>query len=76
LEPLKWYQWAWAGWPILLIFSGGAIGAVFGIIATSINVRLFRSELAPIVQYLAVAGVSGVAVALYFVIALAIQSLL
>ena len=75
IEPLKWYQWVWAGWPILLLFAGGAIGAILGIIATSINVRLFRSQIASVGQYLAVAGVSGVAAALYFVVVVAIQSL-
>ena len=24
--PLKWYQWVWGGWPILLLFLGGALG--------------------------------------------------
>jgi len=75
VEPLKWYQWVWAGWPIALVFVGGAIGAVLGVIATSINVRLFRSEMTAVTQYILVAVISGLAVILYLVIALLIQSL-
>ena len=45
-EPLKWYQWVWSGLPILLVFAGGAIGALFGIIASSISIRVFRSQMA------------------------------
>jgi len=76
LEPLKWYQWVWAGWPILLLFAGGALGAILGVIATNINVRLFRSEMTPVVQYLAVAGVSGIVSIFYFMISIAIRSAL
>ncbi len=75
LEPLKWYQWIWAGWPILLLFAGGALGAVVGVIATNFNVRMFRSGKTAVVQYLAVAGISGVAVALYAMVAVGMQSL-
>jgi len=76
VQPLKWYQWVWAGWPILLVFAGGALGAVLGVIATSINVRLFRSEMTAVIQYILVAVISGAAVILYLILALLIQSLL
>ena len=76
VEPLKWYQWLWAGWPILLLFLGGAIGGVLGAIATTLNVRLFRSEMTTMAQYLVAAAISVTAVVLYLVIALLIQSVL
>ena len=76
VEPLKWYQWVWAGLPILLIFTGGAIGAIFGVIATSISARVYRSEMATAVQYLLVGVITFVAVMLYLVIALMIASML
>ena len=40
-EPLKWYVWVWSGLPIMLIFIGGAIGALAGIIGFSINTNIF-----------------------------------
>ena len=44
VAPLQWYQWVWGGWPILLLFLGGALGAVAGLIGLSFNVRIFRSD--------------------------------
>lgn len=76
VEPLKWYQWLWAGLPILLIFMGGFIGAIFGVIATSFSARVYRSDMVPAAQYLVVGFITVVAVVLYFIIALIIASML
>jgi hypothetical protein len=76
VEPLKWYQWVWAGLPILLIFVGGALGAILGVLATSFNTRIFRSEMSGLVQYLTVAVVSAGFIGVYFVIALIISGML
>ncbi len=73
VEPLKWYQWIWGGLPIVLLFSGGALGALFGSVGVIINSRLFRSQMNPVLKYLATAGVSlGLGVAV-FAIALALR---
>ena len=74
-EPLKWYQWLWAGLPVLLIFTGGFIGAFIGFIATSISARIFRSAEGKITQYLVVALVSISAVVVYFIVAAFLISL-
>lgn len=74
VEPLKWYQWIWAGLPILLIFVGGALGAVLGLMATGLNARIFRSELNRMMQYLAVAAVSVMAVVIYFILVVTLTS--
>ena len=76
VEPLKWYQWIWAGLPILLIFIGGFIGAIFGVVATSFSTRVFRSEMSAVLQYVLVGVISIVAVVVYFIIALMISSVL
>lgn len=55
VDPLKWYQWIWAGLPILLIFVGGLLGAGLGLVATSINTRIFRSDTIGVGQYAQVA---------------------
>ena len=68
VESLQWYQWLWAGLPILLIFGGGAIGGATGFVATSISARIFRSDVNKIVQYAYVAAVSIGAIITYFVI--------
>jgi hypothetical protein len=43
-EPLKWYFWVWVVLPLLLVFVGGALGAVIGVAAVWINVRLLRGS--------------------------------
>lgn len=75
VEPLLWYQWLWAGLPILLIFGGGAIGGATGFLATSINTRIFRSDMSGPGQYGLVALVSVGAVILYFILAMVFVSL-
>ena len=74
-EPLKWYQWLWAGLPVLLIFTGGLIGAFIGFFATSFSARIFRSAEERITQYLLVALVSISAVIVYFIVAAFLVSL-
>jgi hypothetical protein len=41
---LTWYEYAWIGIPILLIFAGGAIGAGIGFYATYTSSFIFRGE--------------------------------
>ena len=36
---------AYAAWPLVLIFIGGAIGLVYGVIAYLINLKIYGSEL-------------------------------
>ena len=74
VEPLKWYQYVWTGLPVLLVFVGGAIGAIIGILAFGINSSLFRSSNNPIVKYALTGLVSAVAVILYMVLASLIVS--
>jgi hypothetical protein len=69
VEPLKWYQWLWGGWPVTLIFVGGLLGALAGVIGFSINAKIFRSELNDAMKYVASGIVAILAVAAYFVAA-------
>jgi len=69
VEPLRWYQWSWAGLPVALIFVGGLLGGLVGFIATSFSVRVFHAQLSPVLQYLVVGGISVLAVVAYLVLA-------
>lgn len=69
VEPLKWYEWVWSGLPILLIFVGGAIGAVAGIVAFGVNTQIFRSARSTALKFLLTAAVSALAVVVYVVLA-------
>ena len=72
VEPLQWYEYAWSGLPLLLLFAGGALGGVIGGVATVANGRLFRSERGPAAKY----GLSGLitlsAAVVFFVLAIAL----
>ncbi len=75
-EPLKWYEGVWSGWPVLLLFVGGALGAVAGFIAFSVNIRIFHSSLGRVEKYLLTAAISAVAVMVYMVVAALLASAL
>lgn len=72
VPPLKWYEWVWAGLPILLVFAGGALGAVIGFIAFSVNCKIFRAPLGLILKFLFSGAISIVAVVVYALIVLLI----
>ncbi len=72
-EPLQWYEYAWSGLPILLVFSGGALGGLVGGVATMANGRLFRSERGALAKYGLAGLITVSAVAVFFVLAIALQ---
>lgn len=69
VEPLPWYVWLWTGLPFLLIFLGGAIGALLGLIGFSVNAKIFRSTWPLPAKFAVSAMVSGAAVVAYLVFA-------
>jgi hypothetical protein len=69
-KPIKWYEMVWSALPILLVFIGGAIGAMTGFIGFSANAKVFRSELNTVVKFMLTAGISVVAVIAYFILAM------
>jgi hypothetical protein len=70
VEPLKWYQWAWGGWPIFLIFAGGLLGGFSGAVALTLNAKIFRTEMNDMLKYLVSGAIAVASVIGYFVIAL------
>jgi hypothetical protein len=72
-KPLRWFEYAWIGLPMLLVFAGGALGGFVGGGSTVVNGRIFRSKRSTVAKY-ALAAVTTVAgAAVFFVIAVAIQ---
>ncbi|QOX64322.1 hypothetical protein FRZ06_13705 [Anoxybacterium hadale] len=74
--PLTWYQYIFGGFPILLIFLGGAIGGFFGILGSIINYSILRSNFNLAVKILAVIGVSAISLLLYLLSVFTITSAL
>ncbi|MBW3636444.1 MAG: hypothetical protein KY445_08265 [Armatimonadetes bacterium] len=67
-EPLEWYQWLWAGFPLVLILLGGIIGGALGAGAATINAQIFRSQHQGVVKYLLSGLVSLIAITLWIFI--------
>lgn len=73
VEPLKWYQWAWGGGVGLLVFTGGALGAVLGLVAFVVNAKIFRMDVPGVLKYVLTGAVSVLAIIIYFVAVILIQ---
>ncbi|MBV6396227.1 MAG: hypothetical protein HFACDABA_01821 [Anaerolineales bacterium] len=65
VEPLKWYEWVWNGWPVFLVIIGGAFGAVIGLLAVTFNLRLFRSVRRPALKYI-FSAMTGIGASLFY----------
>lgn len=70
---LAWYEYLWMGLPIVLVFVGGGLGALFGVFAIYASSRIFRSERRTGIKYALTGAVSLGAVAAFFVSAGAFQ---
>lgn len=68
IPPLRWYEYAWIGIPALLIFAGGALGALIGVAGAYSNSRVFRSDRSTVSKY-ALTGLTTIAAAITFLIA-------
>jgi hypothetical protein len=72
-KPLQWYEYAWIGVPMLLVFAGGALGGFVGAGSTVVNGRIFRSDRGAFSKY-ALAGVTTlVGVVVFFALAVAFR---
>lgn len=50
-KPLTWQQWIFVGSPAVILFLGGALGAVMAMVGLYLNLKLFRSEINHILKY-------------------------
>lgn len=69
VPPFRWYELVWLGLPLLLIFVGGAIGALVGVLAAGANATVFRSDRPALNRYALTAGISVFSVILYVAVA-------
>ena len=72
-EPLKWYEWLWAGLPVVLVFVGGLLGGLCGGVAAYANGHILRSGLNGVVKFLVTGAISFVAVVIYLILGIALQ---
>ena len=67
---LKWFERMIGGLPILLLFLGGALGAICGMAGVVANYGILRSDKSTINKSLLIVGVTISSVALYFLTAI------
>lgn len=72
-RPLRWYEYAWMGLPLVLVLEGGAMGALIGMAAIYLSARVFRGGMGGLAKYAATGAISLAAVAAFLFAALAIQ---
>jgi len=75
-KPLRWYEYLWMGLPVVLIFSGGAIGGFVGAVAAGASGRIFRSDRGFVAKYGFSALITIGAVVAYAVLATIFQLLI
>lgn len=68
IKKLKWYEQAWIGLPILLVFAGGAVGGACGGGAWACNKKVFLATKNPILRYVWTGLISLWAVIVYFIV--------
>lgn len=71
----RWYEYAWIGIPMLLLFIGGAIGGGVGAMGAIANGHVFRSGYSTPARYGLSAFVTVAAFIVYGVLATAFQTL-
>jgi hypothetical protein len=72
-KPLQWFEYAWIGVPMLLVFAGGALGGFVGAGSTVVNGRIFRSDRSAVSKYALAAVTSITGAAIFLVLAVAIS---
>jgi hypothetical protein len=75
-RPLTWYEYVWIGLPILLVFTGGGLGALVGVTATYASARIFRGERGVFAKYGITAVISVVALIAFVVLAVIAQQVI
>jgi hypothetical protein len=66
---LLWYEYLIAGFPLVLVFTGGAIGGLFGALATVYNLRIIRSNMSLLLKALSIIATTIIAGVLYLIFA-------
>lgn len=75
-RPLTWYEYVWIGLPVLLVFTGGGLGALVGLVATYTSARIFRSDRGALAKYGITALVSIVALIAFVILAVIVQQMI
>ena len=67
--PLQWYEYCWAGAPLILIILGGLLGGLCGGLAAGVNLQLFRRIRSTPLKFAVTGMVSFLAFVVYAILA-------
>jgi hypothetical protein len=70
VKPLAWYEWGWCLVTLSLLLGYGMVGAGLVVVAFFFDLKIFRSTLHPVLKYLAAAGLSGLLIGAYALLAI------
>lgn len=73
VRALTWYEYLWLGIPILLVFTGGGLGALVGVLAVYASARVFRADLNTLAKYGFTALISVSAFVIFAVLVTVLQ---
>jgi len=73
-RPLKWYEYAWISFPVILVVAGGFLGALCGMPAVYSSAYIFRSERRPALKYLLTGVISLGSILAFAAIAVSVHS--
>ena len=76
VKPLTWQQWLFAGSPVVVLFLGGALGAVIAMVGIYLNVKIFRSELSNVLKYVLSIAVTAALIVGYLIFSIILVILL
>jgi len=75
-QPLKWYEVVLSALPIALVFIGGLLGAIVGVVASAGSASIFRSGMSKVVKILLAILIVFAAVIVYTILAGAFLSMI
>ena len=65
---LKWYEHITAGWPLMLILVGGAIGGGLGAAAYFLSVKIFNKKISSAYKYIYSLLIGAAAVVIWIIV--------
>ena len=74
-EALPWYKCVISLVPALLLAFGGAVGVFIGFTFSFLNFKIMRDGSSPLIQYIKIIFLTGLAIAFYYLAVLVISSL-
>lgn len=75
LKGLKWWEIALCGSPLLLFFVGGMIGALFGLLGSTLNVKIWKHNYNMVLKIVLITVITALSFVLYLAFATLFLSL-